>query len=245
VQDDRALVDPLAPLETDFPEMADPQSSATPGADTNFTDTSSTEHDDSSASDAVTGGLRTIEETLRGLEASVERFHERSAAHDDLVHRMQQRIDDLQRDQVRALLSPIYEELASLQADLAEVAGREWTGSDPDSLGKELTFLVTRVDSALHLLGLESVGAATGVEFDSRLHAAARRVPTGDPALDRTIERVYRQGFTFPGAKKVSMHARVTVYEFDPALGDDPGPDPKPAPPVEPPAAVAGGSRTR
>jgi hypothetical protein len=57
-------------------------------------------------------------------------------------------------------------------------------------------------------------------------------VPTGTASQDRTIEQVYRQGFTFPGARKVSMHARVTVYEYDSALANEP--DPAPA---VPPAA--------
>lgn len=173
----------------------------------------------------VLDGLRMIKDSVRELKATVAKHHERSVAQEDLMQRMQDRIDELQRDQVRTLLGPVYEQLVSLHADLTEVADRDRVANAPDLLDKELRYLVTRVDSALQLLGLESVGAAPGVEFDSRLHAATRRVPTGTASRDRTIEHVSRQGFTFPGAKKVSMHARVTVYEYDPALDRDPAPD--------------------
>jgi molecular chaperone GrpE (heat shock protein) len=157
---------------------------------------------------------------IEGLRAEVSTFQERSAAQESLIARMQQRIEDLQGDQVRALLSPVYQELASLHADLGEAAGKDYSVLPPDRLPRELSFLLSRVDTALQLLGLESVGAAAGVQFDSRLHSAVRRVPTGRQSLDGVIEDVQRQGFIFPGAAKASMYARVTVYTYDPTIDD-------------------------
>lgn len=165
------------------------------------------------------------------LASRLDRFNERAQAQEALIQKMQERITELQGDQVRALLSPLFQELASLHADLLEAAAKDYSLLPPERLPKELSFLVDRVETALELVGLESVKAAPGIEFDSRLHSAARRVPTGDPSLDRHIERVQRQGFTFPGAAKASLYARVTVYSFDPALVDD-------GPPIAPPAPV-------
>ena len=133
---------------------------------------------------------------------------------------MQQRIEELQGDQVRALLSPVYQELASLHADLIEAAGKDYSVLPPERLPRELSFLLSRVDTSLHLLGLEPVGAAAGAPFDSRLHSAVRRVPTGRKSLDGVIETVQRQGFIFPGAAKASMYARVTVYAYDPTIDE-------------------------
>lgn len=182
-----------------------------------------------SSSTQVLDALGAVTESLGTLQTLVDKFHERSSAHEDLVRRMQQRVDDLQRDQIRALLGPVYEELVSLHADLAEIADRDRIVVHPDRLGKELNYLVARVDAALEHLGLESVEAAPGVPFDSRLHSAARRVPTGSEALDQTIERVHRQGYMYPGAAKTSLHARVTVYSYDAQLNDTPTPGQAPA----------------
>lgn len=238
---DRALVETPTQLESvNFP-IADPQR---PTSEIVEDSSSGDPHEstDTETSRDVLDGLRMVDGSIRELQAIVEKHHERSAAQEHLLQRLQGRVDDLQRDQVRTLLGPVYEQLASLHADLAEVADRHRAAHDPGSLGKELSYLVTRVDSALQLLGLESVAAAPGIAFDSRLHAATRLVPTGTTSLDRTIERVHRQGFSFPGAKKVSMHARVSVYEYDPALDRDRAPDLEPEPAAEPPAASTKGA---
>jgi molecular chaperone GrpE (heat shock protein) len=162
-----------------------------------------------------------VTDAMAGIRADISMFQERSAAQESLITRMQQRIDELQGDQVRALLSPVYQELASLHADLLEAAGKDYSVLPPERLPRELSFLLSRVDTTLHLLGLESVGAAAGVPFDSRLHSAVRRVPTGRKSLDGVIATVQRQGFTFPGAAKASMYARVTVYAYDSTIDAD------------------------
>jgi molecular chaperone GrpE (heat shock protein) len=162
-----------------------------------------------------------VTDAMAGIRADISMFQERSAAQESLITRMQQRIDELQGDQVRALLSPVYRELASLHADLLEAAGKDYSVLPPERLPRELSFLLSRVDTTLHLLGLESVGAAAGVPFDSRLHSAVRRVPTGRKSLDGVIATVQRQGFTFPGAAKASMYARVTVYAYDSTIDAD------------------------
>jgi molecular chaperone GrpE (heat shock protein) len=170
---------------------------------------------------------------IAGLRTDFSTFQERSAAQEGLIARMQQRIEELQGDQVRALLSPVYQELASLHADLIEAAGRDYSALPPERLPRELSFLLSRVDTTLHFLGLESVGAATGVPFDPRLHSAVRRVPTGRKSLDGVIATVQRQGFTVPGAAKASMYARVTVYAYDSTIDEDTMDQPAPMPDVQ------------
>jgi len=205
--------------------MTDNQGSTTPDTST-ANQTSLNSHDLTEDTEVATqleelrSSVMAIAEAIAGLRADFSTFQERSAAQESLIARMQQRIEDLQGDQVRALLSPVYQELASLHADLTEAAGKDYSVIPPERLARELSFLVSRVDTALQLLGLESVGAAAGVQFDSRLHSAVRRVPTGRESLDGMIEDVQRQGFIFPGAAKASMYARVTVYTYDPTIDD-------------------------
>jgi molecular chaperone GrpE (heat shock protein) len=205
--------------------MTDNQGSTAPDTST-ANQTSLNSHDLTEDTEVATqleelrSSVMAVAEAIAGLRADFSTFQERSAAQESLIARMQQRIEELQGDQVRALLSPVYQELASLHADLTEAAGKDYSVLPPERLPRELSFLVSRVDTALQLLGLESVGAAAGVEFDSRLHSAVRRVPTGRESLDGMIEDVQRQGFIFPGAAKASMYARVTVYAYDPTIDD-------------------------
>jgi molecular chaperone GrpE (heat shock protein) len=205
--------------------MTDNQGSTAPDTST-ANQTSLNSHDLTEDTEVATqleelrSSVMAVAEAIAGLRADFSTFQERSAAQESLIARMQQRIEELQGDQVRALLSPVYQELASLHADLTEAAGKDYSVLPPERLPRELSFLVSRVDTALQLLGLESVGAAAGVEFDSRLHSAVRRVPTGRASLDGMIEDVQRQGFIFPGAAKASMYARVTVYAYDPTIDD-------------------------
>jgi molecular chaperone GrpE (heat shock protein) len=205
--------------------MTDNQGSTAPDTST-ANQTSLNSHDLTEETEVATqleelrSSVMAVAEAIAGLRADFSTFQERSAAQESLIARMQQRIEDLQGDQVRALLSPVYQELASLHADLTEAAGKDYSVIPPERLARELSFLVSRVDTALQLLGLESVGAAAGVQFDSRLHSAVRRVPTGRESLDGMIEDVQRQGFIFPGAAKASMYARVTVYTYDPTIDD-------------------------
>jgi molecular chaperone GrpE (heat shock protein) len=205
--------------------MTDNQGSTAPDTST-ANQTSLNSHDLTEDTEVATqleelrSSVMAVAAAIADLRAHFSTFQERSAAQESLIARMQQRIEELQGDQVRALLSPVYQELASLHADLTEAAGKDYSVLPPERLPRELSFLVSRVDTALQLLGLESVGAAAGVQFDSRLHSAVRRVPTGRKSLDGMIEDVQRQGFIFPGAAKASMYARVTVYAYDPTIDD-------------------------
>jgi molecular chaperone GrpE (heat shock protein) len=205
--------------------MTDNQGSTAPDTST-ANQTSLNSHDLTEDTEVATqleelrSSVMAVAAAIADLRVHFSTFQERSAAQESLIARMQQRIEELQGDQVRALLSPVYQELASLHADLTEAAGKDYSVLPPERLPRELSFLVSRVDTALQLLGLESVGAAAGVQFDSRLHSAVRRVPTGRKSLDGMIEDVQRQGFIFPGAAKASMYARVTVYAYDPTIDD-------------------------
>jgi molecular chaperone GrpE (heat shock protein) len=205
--------------------MTDNQGSTAPDTST-ANQTSLNSHDLTEDTEVATqleelrSSMMAVAAAIAGLRADFSTSQERSAAQESLITRMQQRIEELQGDQVRALLSPVYQELASLHADLTEAAGKDYSVLPPERLPRELSFLVSRVDTALQLLGLESVSAAAGVQFDSRLHSAVRRVPTGRKSLDGMIEDVQRQGFIFPGAAKASMYARVTVYAYDPTIDD-------------------------
>lgn len=152
------------------------------------------------------------------LQGAIEVLGERGRADQDIIARMQARLEALQADQVRALLGPVVTELAGLHADFAEAAARDYEALGVARVRKEFSLLGDRVENALDQLGAVSVGAKPGQAFDSRLHTAARQTPTGDPARDKTIAAVLRQGFAFQHESKPALYARVNVYRYDSSL---------------------------
>lgn len=206
------------------PELAAaPVPGAEPGADESVV---AAEPDPDPVEEAVAEApaADVVAASIDGLRVAVERFHERSRADEDVIARMQERIESLQADQVRALLGPVVNELAALLADFTEAAELDYPALGLDRVAKEFSYLGTRVENALDLLGVASVDAQPGLPFDSRVHQAVRQVATADPVLDKTIASVQRQGFTFAHAAKPALYARVTVYAYA-----APEPEPEPA----------------
>lgn len=162
--------------------------------------------------------LTSLRLSVDRLVTEVERLHERSSADKDVIQRMQARIEELQRDQVRALLGPVVSELANLHGTCADAATRDYVRLGPERVRKEFMLLGEHVETALDLLGAVSVDAQPGESFDSRLHTAVRQVPTDDQDLDARIESVVRQGFFLGSTTKPALYARVTVHRYDPSL---------------------------
>lgn len=154
------------------------------------------------------------------MEAAVVALQERVRADQDIISRMQARIEAMQGDQVRALLGPLVTELANLQASFAEAAGRDYERLGFERVRKEFDLLGDRIEAALDVVGAISLEAEPGVAFNSRIHSAVRQVPTTDPAQDKTIAAVSRQGFTFDPAGKPALYARVVVYGYAPETPD-------------------------
>jgi molecular chaperone GrpE (heat shock protein) len=162
--------------------------------------------------------LANLTASFQDLAAQADRSHDRAQALEDIIARMQERITELQGDQVRALYGPVIHELAALHADVVDAAQHDFTAAPREKITAELTFIADRIEGSLTLLGLESVAAAEGVAFDARKHLAGHVVPTDDEALDRTIAAVCRQGYAFPGAPRTALFALVDVYRYDSEL---------------------------
>lgn len=166
------------------------------------------------------------------LATAVDRLTKRLYADQEVIGRMQSRIESLQGDQIRTLLGPVVAELANLHAAFAEAAERDYERLGFDRVRTEFALLGDHLDSCIDMLGASSVGARVGDVFDSRLHQAIKTVPTGDAALDKSIAQVARQGFTFDPNGKPLLHARVSVYVFDPVLNTSIEPASDVGPPV-------------
>ncbi|GHC76074.1 hypothetical protein GCM10007079_12050 [Nocardiopsis terrae] len=149
-----------------------------------------------------------------GLEEQVRKFHARSESQENIIRQMQSRIEQLQGDQVQALLKPVLRRLAGLHAQAAEAA--EQARERGEKSEKDFDFFMDSIEEALGLIDVESVEAEPSAEFDSGKHHAARVVPTDDAEMDKRIHRVLRQGFTYAGADRVFLPAQVSVYRYQP-----------------------------
>ncbi|WP_204354857.1 nucleotide exchange factor GrpE [Mycolicibacterium llatzerense] len=154
---------------------------------------------------------------LAAMTSALERFHARAEQYESIIRRMQTRIEELQADQVRELLKPVILKLASLHTEATTAQERASTFED-DSVRKDFDFFVSEIEEALGLLDIESIGVSMADEFDAGKHAARRRIDTDDPALDRRIAKVLRQGFAFVGAERVLLPAMVNVYRYAPSV---------------------------
>lgn len=154
-------------------------------------------------------------ETLTAMTDALERFHGRAEQYETIIRRMQNRVEELQSDQVRELLKPVIIKLATLHTEASAGVARA-SGREDDSARKDFDYFVSEIEETLGLLDIESLDVSPLDEFDPARHAARRRVETSDPGLDRRVERVLRQGFTYIGSVRTLVPAMVTVYRFVP-----------------------------
>jgi molecular chaperone GrpE (heat shock protein) len=172
--------------------------------------------DEATSSDAPPDGssLSEVTAALKSLEAQVQGFHARAENYEQIIRQMQSRIEQLQGDQVQALLKPVIQRFAGLHAQATEASER--ARDRGESAEKDFSFFAVAIEEALGLVDIESVNAAPSVEFDSRKHHASRIVSTDDPELGKRVQRVLRQGFTYADAPRVFLPAQVSVYRYEP-----------------------------
>lgn len=166
-----------------------------------------------------------IAQLLGDLDDSVRALTDRTEFYEDLVRKLQNRVESLQVDQVQQLLGPVLTRLAILvtqSADAAQLARVHGEGYRADV---EFEYFHDALIETLDLIGVESVGAAPGAVFDRSVHASRKTVRTGDQGLDWTVAKVLRQGLVRPGSERAFLPAQVSVYRYDAELNssaDDP-----------------------
>ncbi|WP_017613529.1 nucleotide exchange factor GrpE [Nocardiopsis salina] len=151
--------------------------------------------------------------SVEGLAEQVRGFHARADNYEQIIRQMQNRIEQLQGDQVQALLKPVIRRFAGLHSQAAEAAERARERGEKSE--KDFDFFMDSIEEALGLIDVESVEAESSTEFDPAKHHAARVVTTDDPEKDRRVHRVLRQGFTYVDADRVFLPAQVSVYKHE------------------------------
>ena len=103
-----------------------------------------------------------IAELLGDLDDNVRAFTDRAEFYEDLVRKLQNRVESLQVDQVQQLLGPVLTRLAILitqSADAAQLARIHGEGYRADV---EFEYFHDALIETLDLIGVESVGASPG-----------------------------------------------------------------------------------
>lgn len=159
------------------------------------------------------GNSEVVSSALARIVEAVDGFHTRAERYESIIRQMQSRIEDLQGDQVRQLLAPLIQRFAALHTEAGEARDRAQERNDQAAF-KDFGFFVSEIEEGLAMLDVESIDVAVGDAFEPAKHAARRSVPTSDPALDKTVAKVLRQGFTYVGAPRVFMPAQVTVHRY-------------------------------
>ena len=141
---------------------------------------------------------RSLNELTRTIAAEVERHT--SDALVDSRHSLQLAVNSI---------AHLALAMAESSRDLTDDVSAESATALLDSFRVDL-------DAILAQLGFESLGTTAGTTFDPHRHRALKRVPTSDPAQDRAITQVIRDGYQSAGTGRILLFADVEVSRYRP-----------------------------
>ncbi|WP_272897008.1 nucleotide exchange factor GrpE [Mycolicibacterium tusciae] len=196
-------------------EVAQPGPSHSDGGDSDVDGPTAASTQASEPASSVEPTTAELADVLANLNSQIANFHERAAAQEVLIAKMHARIELLQSGETKKLLKPVSTQLIALYSDLEDAAAALSPGISVEQIGGLLSNFALMVEQILDNLGLTSLETAAGDDFEPRMHHAIKKVDTGNPASDRKIVEVLRQGFIEPGEAKPLAPSRVSVYRYD------------------------------
>lgn len=197
------------------PEFAQPETLHSGCSDAEVDSASGASTQDADSDSAIDLTTAELADVLKNLNAQIANFHERAAANEALIAKMHARIEQLQNGETKKLLKPVSTQLIALYSDLEDAAASLRPDTSIEQFGGLLTNFSLMVEQILDNLGLTSLQTAAGDDFEPRMHHAIKKVDTHDPASDRKVVAVLRQGFIEPGEAKPFAPSRVSVYRYD------------------------------
>jgi molecular chaperone GrpE (heat shock protein) len=163
---------------------------------------------------ALTRRVDELATALASQSAVIARFHERSAAQEEIITRLHDRVQTLQAGETRHLIKPVVGGLVALYGEiLTQIRGihRDLSRAETQEL---LEVLGVRVENTLATLGVEPYGAGVGDPFNPRRHQAIDVVTTDLPDQHQTVAAVLRPGFEDPTEPRPMFVAQVTVSKY-------------------------------
>ena len=182
--------------------------------------------------DAVDGAVRSAAEQigsntsrLESLDGRLDALDERLAAlqhhavdHDRALQDITRSIAvEVERHTSDALVQSQHSlqlavnSIAHLALAMAESSRDITEDVSPESATALLDSFRVDLDTILAQLGFESLDTSIGDVFDPHRHRALKRVPTADPAQDKAIARVIRDGYWSTATGRILLFADVEV----------------------------------
>lgn len=146
------------------------------------------------------------------LVEQIALFNERSAAREAVVRDLSESLAVAQDLLTRRTAMPLIRRLQRLHDDLSYDAR---SATDP-AVGARLSTYAVDVEDLLTAESVVIAAADEGERFDPRRHTTVGRVPTADPALDRTVAEVIGHLYSDSVTGDVTGLARVKVYQYAP-----------------------------
>lgn len=179
------------------------------GADLDYTAEQSSENPPACEDASIAAEISALTEQI--FDTS-QRFDARIKDADSRIAELSRRVEQLQGDQVQALLKPVFVKLADLLTR-AEESARSAEAED-SGYATDFEAFAHEVEALIDLYDIESVGAEVGGKFDMACHAVVRAQATEDREKADTIYRVQRQGLRAVGSDRTFLPARVFTYRF-------------------------------
>jgi len=155
-------------------------------------------------------------EALQRIAATLESIAGRSAAQEELIRRLHERVQELQLGETRMLLKPVMAGLVALLGELSMQGRSIVRALSPAEATSLFDAFALRIENTLETLGLEAYRPEVGAPVAARLHKVISVIPTDDAALDGTVAAVLRAGFADPAEPKVAFASQVSAYRFTP-----------------------------
>lgn len=160
------------------------------------------------ATDAPAGAAEDSAETAAELASQKERYLRLAAEYDNYRKRTdRERLESRDRAQ-----GQLVERLLDAIDDLQRVSALEPSATTVESLIEGIRLVERKLIRVLESEGLETIDAR-GQPFDPEVHEAIVMAPTTEASLDHTVGEVFQTGYRFRGG--LLRPARVQVMKHE------------------------------
>ena len=171
----------------------------------------------------VVGRLATVDSRLDSLSDQLAAVQLRQADHDRALTEVTRTIAvEVERHTTDALVDTRHNlqlavnSIAQLSLAMAESARDLTQDVSAESATTLLDSFRVDLDAILGQLGFSSLGTVVGATFDPHRHRALKRVATSDPAQDKVITTVIRDGYLSNDTGRILLFADVEVSRHRP-----------------------------
>lgn len=162
--------------------------------------------------------LQRIESLLADIDRKFERRLQTDAHKNALFDKLHAELQEHKSGLVQKLIQPMLTDLIRLHDDVSALVS-QFAGEEP-AVQKALQPFTTLTDDIADILErnqTEIFNEPAGTAFDPSRQKVLKKIPTSDPALDKTIAKSIRPGFMWNG--RIIRPQSVDVHIYTPVEG--------------------------